>query len=164
MERKKSNATLGAETERALAELLAEGGWFCALIPHGSGGAQPFDLMGVRSGGRVIGVDAKRSQDGKLRCSRIEANQQTAMDALSVTGGEGFFAVFIVKDEGGKGLPNEPRDEGAWKALRWTDIRPYVNDYNRGGKNIDLMALPCAMPLTAVINADFGFASGKGDA
>lgn len=163
MEKKRSNATLGADTEKALAELLAGGGWFCAIIPRGAGGAQPFDLMAVKGGGFTIGVDAKRSQDGKFRCSRVEANQFTAMDALESVGSMGFFAVFLVKDPETGDL-NETSDAHGWRVLRWLDIRPYADGYNRGGKNIDLLSLPCVRPLDDLIFAGSPREVGRGDA
>lgn len=163
MDRKKSNATLGADTEKHLAELLAGGGWFCAIIPRGAGGAQPFDIMAVKGGGFAIGVDAKRSQDGKFRCSRVEANQFTAMDKLEEAGSMGFFAVFLVKDPETGDL-NEETDMHAWKALRWLDIRQHVDGYNRGGKNVDLLSLPFVRPLADIIFAGSPREVGRGDA
>lgn len=163
MDKKRSNATLGADTEKALAELLAGGGWFCAIIPRGAGGAQPFDILAVKDGGFTIGLDAKRSQDGKFRCSRVEANQFTAMDKLEEVGSMGFFAVFLVKDPETGDL-NEISDAHGWRVLRWLDIRKHVDGYNRGGKNVDLLSLPCVRPIEDIVFAGSPCEVGRGDA
>lgn len=92
-----TNKKLGNDFEQELCELLSRNGfWVHALNQNKSG--QPADIIAVRNKQAYL-IDAKVVSSRGFALSRVEENQDLAMDLWAQCGnGQGWFAL-KVKDE-----------------------------------------------------------------
>lgn len=87
-----SNRGSGARFEAALADTLADSGYWVHLLTQNKAG-QPADLIAVRNGDAYL-IDCKECKRGKFPLSRMESNQLSAMELwLSLGNGSGWFAL-----------------------------------------------------------------------
>ena len=87
-----SNKKLGNSFEAEFAEILANDGYWVHLLAQNSAG-QPADVIAVRDGESFL-IDCKVCSQGKFLFSRIEENQESAMELWHDCGnGVGWFAL-----------------------------------------------------------------------
>ena len=87
-----NNKKLGNSFEAELAEILANDGYWVHLLAQNSAG-QPADVIAVRDGESYL-IDCKVCSQGKFLFSRIEDNQESAMELWHDCGnGVGWFAL-----------------------------------------------------------------------
>ena len=89
-----NNKTLGNSFETELCELLYRNGFWTHLLNANKSG-QPADIIAVRNGKAHL-IDAKVCTNGRFVLSRVEENQELAMDLWGKCGnGTGWFAMNI---------------------------------------------------------------------
>ncbi len=95
---KKSNKAIGNNFEEELSELLSKlGFWVHRLAPNASG--QPADIIAVKNGQPVL-IDCKVCSNNRFMLSRVEENQELAMNYWNYTGNDNAF--FALKSREGK--------------------------------------------------------------
>lgn len=93
-----NNRKLGNTFEQDLCDLLYGYGFWAKNLKQDSAG-QPADIIAVRNGKAYL-IDAKVCSDGKFPLSRVEENQQLAMDMWESCGnGQGWFAMKLPMGE-----------------------------------------------------------------
>lgn len=92
MNKTAGNKAAGAGFEREMAQLLHKNGFWVHRFQDNANG-QPCDLIAVRSG-RAYLIDCKDCRQGVFPFSRIEENQENAMQAFERAYNEdGLFAL-----------------------------------------------------------------------
>lgn len=92
-----SNKKLGNSFEAEMCEILAEEGFWCHLLSQNAAG-QPADIIAVKEGLAYL-IDCKVCSRGRFQFSRIEENQEQAMEMWRECGnGEGLFALEFQDD------------------------------------------------------------------
>lgn len=87
-----SNKKLGNSFEAELCEILAKEGFWAHNLAQNAAG-QPADVIAVKDGEAFL-IDCKVCSQGKFQYSRIEENQDLAMDLWCDCGnGKGWFAL-----------------------------------------------------------------------
>ena len=87
-----SNKKLGNSFESELCERLAEEGFWCHNLAQNAAG-QPADVIAVRNGEAFL-IDCKVCSNGRFLFSRIEDNQEWAMELWRDCGNDyGWFAL-----------------------------------------------------------------------
>ena len=87
-----SNKRIGNRFEAELCDILAEEGFWCHNLAQNSAG-QPADVIAVKEGEAYL-IDCKVCTLGKFLFSRIEDNQESAMELWRGCGnGLGWFAL-----------------------------------------------------------------------
>lgn len=87
-----NNKTLGNKFESELCEILAEYGFWAHQLTQNAAG-QPADVIAVKDTEAYL-IDCKVCSQGKFPFSRIEDNQETAMELWKDCGnGNGWFAL-----------------------------------------------------------------------
>ena len=87
-----SNKKLGNSFEAEFTEILANEGYWVHLLSQNAAG-QPADVIAVRDGEAYL-IDCKVCSQGKFLFSRIEDNQESAMELWRDCGnGVGWFAL-----------------------------------------------------------------------
>ena len=87
-----NNKTMGNSFESMLGEMLSQNGFWVHLLNANKSG-QPADIIAVRRGKAYL-IDAKVCSNNKFVLSRIEENQDLAMDLWRTSGnGIGWFAL-----------------------------------------------------------------------
>ena len=87
-----SNKKLGNSFETELCEILAEEGFWTHNMAQNAAG-QPADVIAVKDGDACL-IDCKVCSRNRFPFSRIEENQQSAMELWRDCGnGEGWFAL-----------------------------------------------------------------------
>lgn len=87
-----NNKKLGNSFETELCEILSKNGFWVHLLNVNKAG-QPADVIAVRNKVSYL-IDAKVCSDGKFPLSRIEENQDLAMQLWNECGnGDGWFAL-----------------------------------------------------------------------
>lgn len=94
-----SNKKLGNSFESELCEILSMYGFWCHNMAQNAAG-QPADVIAVKNG-RAYLIDCKVcSTDKGFALSRVEDNQQLAMDLWNDCGnGQGWFAMKLPSDD-----------------------------------------------------------------
>lgn len=89
-----NNKKLGSGFEQALCETLSKHGFWCHLLNANKAG-QPADIIAVKNGKAYL-IDAKVCTNGTFPLSRVEENQDLAMELWKECGnGEGWFALEV---------------------------------------------------------------------
>ena len=89
-----NNKTLGNNFEQELCERLSEYGFWCHNMAMNKSG-QPADIIAVRNKVAYL-IDAKVCSSRGFALSRMEENQDLAMDLWSEKGnGQGWFALKV---------------------------------------------------------------------
>lgn len=89
-----SNKSLGNKFEQALCETLSNYGFWCHCMAMNKSG-QPADIIAVRNGKAYL-IDAKVCSNNVFPLSRVEENQDLAMDLWKERGnGMGWFALLL---------------------------------------------------------------------
>lgn len=92
-----SNKKLGNSFEAEFCEILAEHGFWCHNLAQNAAG-QPADVLAVKDGDAYL-IDCKVCSQGKFQFSRIEDNQELAMELWHDCGnGDGLFALKFDED------------------------------------------------------------------
>lgn len=92
-----SNKKLGNSFEAEFCEILAEHGFWCHNLAQNAAG-QPADVLAVKDGDAYL-IDCKVCSQGKFPFSRIEDNQELAMELWHDCGnGDGLFALKFDED------------------------------------------------------------------
>jgi Holliday junction resolvase len=87
-----NNKKIGSGFEQALCETLSKYGFWCHLLNANKAG-QPADIIAVRNGKAYL-IDAKACTNNSFPLSRVEENQDLAMDLWKECGnGFGWFAL-----------------------------------------------------------------------
>lgn len=87
-----SNKKLGNDFEAQFCEILFEEGFWCHNLAQNQAG-QPADVIAVRNGKAYL-IDCKVCSNGKFALSRMEDNQDLAMELWRRCGnGDGWFAI-----------------------------------------------------------------------
>lgn len=87
-----SNKSNGTAFERKFAQLLAEHGFWAHVLNDNRNG-QPFDIIAAKHGETFV-FDCKDCKSEKFLFSRIEPNQEAAMELWQGCGNhEGLFAI-----------------------------------------------------------------------
>lgn len=87
-----NNKKIGSSFEQALSETLSKYGFWCHLLNANKAG-QPADIIAVKNGKAYL-IDAKVCTNGSFPLSRVEENQDLAMDLWRERGnGMGWFAL-----------------------------------------------------------------------
>ena len=87
-----SNKKLGNSFETEFAEILSNEGYWVHLLSQNAAG-QPADVIAIRDGEAYL-IDCKVCSQGKFLFSRIEDNQESAMELWRDCGnGVGWFAL-----------------------------------------------------------------------
>lgn len=88
-----NNKIKGTQFEKKMCEMLAEQGWWVHFIQPKQNGAQPFDIIAVKSG-TAVAIDCKTSVNDWFSLLRLEDNQRFAFDKwLSCENSEPIIAV-----------------------------------------------------------------------
>jgi Holliday junction resolvase len=89
-----NNKKIGSGFEQALCETLSKYGFWCHLLNANKAG-QPADIIAVRNGKAYL-IDAKACTNNSFPLSRVEENQDLAMDLWKERGnGMGCFALEV---------------------------------------------------------------------
>lgn len=89
-----NNKKLGSGFEQALCETLSKHGFWCHLLNANKAG-QPADIIAVKNSKAYL-IDAKVCTNGKFPLSRVEENQDLAMELWKKCGnGLGLFALKV---------------------------------------------------------------------
>lgn len=92
-----SNKKLGNSFEAEFCDILAEHGFWVHLLSQNAAG-QPADVLAVKDGDAYL-IDCKVCSQGKFLFSRIEDNQELAMELWHDCGnGDGLFALKFDED------------------------------------------------------------------
>lgn len=94
MKESTENRTVGVRFEKQLCQKLAEKGWWCTDLTQNSAG-QPADIIAVKNNVAIL-IDAKVCSNGTFPLSRVEGNQETAMQLWFDRGNSyAFFALLL---------------------------------------------------------------------
>ena len=92
-----SNKKLGNKFEAEFAEILANEGFWVHLLAQNAAG-QPADVIAVKDGEAYL-IDCKVCSNGKFPFTRIEDNQEWAMELWRDSGNDnGWFALKFGND------------------------------------------------------------------
>ena len=92
-----SNKKLGNQFEAEFAEILANEGFWVHLLAQNAAG-QPADVIAVKDGEAYL-IDCKVCSNGKFPFTRIEDNQEWAMELWRDSGNDnGWFALKFDND------------------------------------------------------------------
>lgn len=92
-----SNKKLGNQFEAEFAEILANEGFWVHLLAQNAAG-QPADVIAVKDGEAYL-IDCKVCSNGKFPFTRIEDNQEWAMELWRDSGNDnGWFALKFGND------------------------------------------------------------------
>lgn len=90
-----SNKKLGNRFEEELCEILAKNGWWAHNLAQNQAG-QPADVIAVKNSTAIL-IDCKVCQNNKFPTSRVECNQESAMNLWNSCGnGQGYFAMKLM--------------------------------------------------------------------
>jgi Holliday junction resolvase len=93
-----TNKTIGNSFEQELCEKLSEYGFWCHNLAMNKAG-QPADVVAVRNEQAYL-IDAKVCSSRGFAMSRVEENQELAMEIWSKCGnGRGWFAIKVPTNE-----------------------------------------------------------------
>jgi Holliday junction resolvase len=93
-----NNKTMGNSFENEFAQILYDKGFWVHLLNQNNSG-QPADVIAVKNK-RAYLIDCKVCSNGKFALSRIEENQDLAMDSWAECGnGLGWFALKLNTDD-----------------------------------------------------------------
>lgn len=93
-----NNKKLGNDFESAFCKTLFEQGFWCHNLAQNQAG-QPADVIAVRNGKAYL-IDCKVCSKGAFVLSRIEENQDLAMELWQYCGNrDGWFAILIAESK-----------------------------------------------------------------
>lgn len=91
-----SNKKSGNDFEQRFAEILARNGYWVHRMTQNAAG-QPFDIIAVRRG-VARAIDCKVCETDRFNLSRIEENQESAMDSWLESENDGAYFVLEFSD------------------------------------------------------------------